>query len=64
MKKFLEIYLGFFIGIPLAFCIVIYLIGCFISWSILEVDIQWPIVRVYMVIAFIVSIFLAADKDL
>jgi len=64
MKKFLTLFLGFFIALPLAFCIVIYLIGCFISWSILEVDIQWPIVRVYMVIAFIVSIFLAADKDL
>lgn len=62
MIKFLEIYLGLFIALPLAFCTVVYLIGCFISWSILEVDIQWPIVRMYMVIAFIVSIFLAADE--
>lgn len=62
MKKFLEIYLGFFTALPLVFCTVIYLVGCFISWSILEVDIQWPIVRMYMVIAFIASIFLAADE--
>ena len=62
MKKFLEIYLGFFTALPLAFCIVLYLVGCFISWSILEVDIQWPIVRMYMVIAFVLSIFLAADE--
>jgi hypothetical protein len=62
MKKFLTIYAGFFIILPLIFCIVIYLIGCFISWSILSVDIQWPIVRVYAVIAFIVSMFLALDE--
>ena len=62
MKKFLQIYLGFFIVLPLVFCIVVYLLGCFISWSILEVDIQWPIVRLYAVIAFIVSIFVAADE--
>jgi hypothetical protein len=62
MKKFLQIYLGFFTALPLVFCLVIYLVGCFISWSILEVDIQWPIVRLYAVIAFIVSIFLAADE--
>ena len=62
MKKFLEIYLGFFVALPLAFCILLYLVGCFISWSILKVNVEWPIVRVYMVIAFIVSIFLAADE--
>jgi hypothetical protein len=62
MKKFLQIYLGFFIVLPLVFCIVVYLLGCFISWSILEVDIQWLSVRLYAVIAFIVSIFLAADE--
>lgn len=62
MKKFLEIYLGFFIALPLAFCIVLYAIGCFMTWSILEPNIEWPIVRVYMVIALIVSIFLAADE--
>ena len=62
MKKFLEIYLGFFVALPLAFCILLYLVGCFISWSVLEVNVEWPIVRVYMVIAFIVSIFLAADE--
>lgn len=62
MKKFLEIYLGFFTALPLAFCIILYLIGCFISWSILEVNVEWPIVRVYMVIAFVVSLFMAMDE--
>jgi hypothetical protein len=62
MKKFLEIYLGFFIALPLAFCIVIYLIGCFITWSIIQPDIEWPIVRLYMVIALIVSFFMAVDE--
>ena len=62
MKKFLQIYLGFFTALPIVLCLVLYLVGCFISWSILEVDIQWPIVRMYMVIAFILSIFLAADE--
>lgn len=62
MKKFLEIYLGFFIALPLALCIILYLIGCFMSWSILEVNVEWPIVRMYVVIAFIISIFLAADE--
>jgi hypothetical protein len=62
MKKFLEIYLGFFIALPLALCIVLYLIGCFMTWSILEPNIEWAYVRLYMVLAFIVSIFLAADE--
>jgi hypothetical protein len=66
MKKFLEIYLGFFIALPLALCIVLYAIGCFMTWSILEPNIEWTIewayVRLYMVIALIVSIFLAADE--
>ena len=62
MKKFLEIYLGFFIALPLIFCIIIYLIGCFMTWSIIQLDIEWPYVRLYIVIAFIVSIFIAADE--
>ena len=63
MKKFLEIYLGFFIALPLALCIVVYAIGCFMTWSILEVNIEWPIVRLHMVMTLIVSIFLVADED-
>ena len=62
MKKFLEIYLGFFIALPLALCIVLYAIGCFMTWSILEVNIEWPIVRLYMVMTLIVSFFMAADE--
>ena len=62
MKKFLEIYLGFFIALPVVLCIAVYLIGCFMTWSIIEVNIEWAYVRLYMVIAFIVSIFLAADE--
>lgn len=63
MKKFLEIYLGLFTALPLAFCALVYLVGCFISWSILEVNVEWPIVRLYMVIAAIVSFFLSLDSD-
>ena len=62
MKKFLEIYLGLFIALPLVFCIAVYAIGCFMTWSILEVNIEWGIVRLYMVMTFIVSIFLAVDE--
>jgi hypothetical protein len=62
MKKFLEIYLGFFITLPLALCIVLYVIGCFMTWSILEPDIEWVYIRLYIIIAFIISIFLAADE--
>jgi len=62
MKKFLEIYLGFFIALPIVFCIIIYLIGCFVTWSIIQPDIEWPIVRLYMVIALIVSFFMAMDE--
>lgn len=62
MKKFLEIYVGFFLILPLAFCMLLYLAGCFITWSILQPGIEWNIVRLYMIIAFIVSIFLNADE--
>lgn len=63
MKKFLQIYLGMFILMPLALSAVVYLVGCFLSWSILEVGIQWGIVRVYMVIAAVFAFFLAADDE-
>jgi len=63
MKKFLAL-LAFFIGIPLALCIVVYAIGCFMTWSILKVDIVWPIVRLYVVVACILSFFMTLDKDL
>ena len=62
MKKFLTIYLGFFLGLPLVFCITIYLTGCFVSWSILEVDIQWGVVRVYMIFSAVFALFLSLDK--
>ena len=64
MKKFLTLFLGFFIALPLAFCIVIYLLGCFISWSILPVHVEWAVIRVYVVIAFVLSFFISLDKDL
>ena len=62
MRKFVQIYLGFFIALPTALCIILYLVGCFISWSIIEVNIEWTYVRVYMVIAFIVSLFISMDE--
>jgi hypothetical protein len=62
MKKFLEIYLGFFIALPIVFCIIVYLIGCFISWSIISVNIHWGIVRVYICLAIIITLFLANDE--
>jgi len=62
MKKFLQIYGGWFLALPVLFCLVVYLVGCFLSWSILEVDIQWGIVRAYMLFSVIPSFFLAGDK--
>lgn len=62
MKKFLQIYLGMFILMPLALCAVVYLVGCFISWSILEVDIQWEIVRIYVILSAIIAFFLTIDE--
>jgi len=62
MKKFITIYLGFFIALPLAFCIMIYLLGCFVSWSILEVNIEWAVVRVYMLFSTVFAFFLSIDK--
>jgi hypothetical protein len=62
MKKFLEIYLGFFIALPLALCIVLYAIGCFMTWSILEPNIEWAYVRLYMVMALIVSFVMSMDE--
>ena len=62
MKKFLEIYLGFFITLPAVFFTVLYAIVCFISWSIVEVNIEWAYVRLYTVLAAIVAFFIAADE--
>ncbi len=63
MKKFLEIYLGVFLGLPIAFCMVIYLVGCFVSWSILEVNIQWGVVRGYMLLSVPFAFLLSIDND-
>jgi hypothetical protein len=64
MKKFLKIYLGGFIALPLVACILVYLLRCFVSWSIIQEDIDWLIVRFYLVLAAIPSFFLSLDKDL
>jgi len=64
MKKFLTLYLGYFIGLPLAFCIVIYSIACFISWNILPVHVEWVFVRFYILGVTIISIVITLDKDL
>ncbi len=63
MKKFLTIYLGFFLGLPVVFCITVYLTGCFMTWSILEVNIYWGIVRAYVLFALIPSFFLSLDEN-
>jgi hypothetical protein len=62
IKKFLQICLVFFIAFPIAFCIIIYAIGCWISWDILTVNIDWVIVRIYLIVSCVVSIFLTFDK--
>ena len=62
MKKFLQIYLGFFLGLPLVFCITIYLTGCFMTWSILPINMEWGIVRLYMVLSAIPAGFLSIDN--
>jgi hypothetical protein len=64
MKKFLTIFLGAFIILPIAFCVVVYSLGCFVTWSILEVDIEWGFLRVYMIFSLIFALFLTLDKDL
>ena len=61
MKDFLQIYLGFFVILPVAFCLLVYSLGCFLSWSILVVDIQWWVVRIYLVLAIIFAFFLSID---
>ena len=64
MKKFLQIYGGIFLALPIAFCVVLYSIGCFVTWSIPPVNIEWGVVRVYMLVSAFVSVFLSLDKDL
>ena len=62
IKKFLQIYLVFFILFPITICIIIHAIGCWISWDILTVNIDWVIVRIYLIVSCVVSIFLTFDK--
>jgi hypothetical protein len=62
MKKFLQIYLGGFIAIPLAVCLAVYLIGCFLTWGIILLDIQWGVVRGYLIISLIFAFFLSIDE--
>jgi len=62
MIKFLQIYLGFFVILPVAFCLVVYSLGCFLSWSILVVDIQWWVVRLHLILGSIFALFISIDK--
>jgi hypothetical protein len=62
MIKFLQIYLGFFVILPVAFCLVVYSLGCFLSWSILVVDIQWWVVRLFLILSIIFALFLSIDE--
>lgn len=63
MKKFASI-LGFFIVVPIVVIMVIYSIACWIAWGILPVHVEWVVIRVYVVIAFIISFFMSLDKHL
>ena len=62
MIKFLQIYLGFFIILPVAICLLVYSLGCFLSWSILVVDIQWWVVRLFLILSIIFAFFLSIDE--
>jgi len=64
IKKFLQIYLVFFIVFPITICIIIYAIGCWISWDILTVNIEWIVVRIYLIVSCICAFFLTFDKSL
>ena len=64
MEEYLNKLLGmllFFIGIPFMIGSIGWLVTMFISWEIYLPDIEWSFVRLYMVIAIVVSLFLAAD---
>ena len=62
MKKFITIYGGLFIALPITFCVVTYLVVCFITWSIPPVNIEWAVVRVYMLFSTVFAFFLSIDK--
>lgn len=62
MKDFLQIYLGLFIALPLAFCAAIYLAACFITWSILPVNIEWGVIRAYIILGMGFAFLLRRDK--
>ena len=62
MKRFLETYLAFFIVLPLLFCIMLYLICCFASWSIIELNIDWRLIRLYLSIAFVCTFLMTVDE--
>ena len=63
MKKFLAI-LSFFLIVPLLFCVLLYLLACFIAMDVLKTgEIQWCVIRIYIILSIILSIFLSIDKD-
>jgi hypothetical protein len=63
MKKFASI-LGFFILVPIVVIILIYSIACCITWCIIPVHVEWGVIRVYVLIACVLSFFMSLDKDL
>jgi hypothetical protein len=63
IKKFASI-LGFFIVIPIAVITILYSIACFVAWGILPVHVEWVFIRIYIIVAFVVSFFMSLDNDL
>ena len=64
MEEYLDKLLGtllFFIGIPFMIGSIGWITTMFVIWEIYLPDIEWIFVRLYMVIAIVISLFLAAD---
>ena len=62
MKKFIDIYFGFFITLPLLFCVLLYALYAFITWSFPNPNIDWFLVRLYLIITFLLSFIFSLDE--
>jgi hypothetical protein len=65
MEKYLDKLLGIllmFIGIPFIVSSIGWIVSMFVIWEIYLPDIEWIGVRLYTVLATVVSLFLAADE--
>jgi len=62
LKSFLVTWMGLFIALPLAGILLVYLSCCFIKLEVINPNIPFVFLRVYLCISAFLAFFISIDK--